>query len=162
MEVNQEIKQPSNGVASAAALKDTTLTLATRKLKTVIVVNNGDTAVLGGLMKDEEREVVQKVPLLGDIPILGWLFKSTSHTKEKVNMVVFLTPKIIRSSKDAKDVVAKKINDRIEHVKSANGGRDPFGKKVDEIMRKTAYDGIKADEDNRDRGGNTDLPSEKN
>jgi len=162
MEVNQEIKQPSPGAASAAALKDTTLTLASRKLKTVIVVNNGDTAVLGGLMKDEEREIVQKVPLLGDIPILGWLFKSTSHTKEKVNMVVFLTPKIIRSAKDSREVVARKMNERIDHVKSANGGRDPFGKKVDEIMKKMAYDGIKSDEDNRDKGDSNELPSEKN
>ena len=63
---------------------------------------NGDTAVLGGLMSDKETETITKVPLLGDIPILGWLFKSRSTTNDKTNLVVFLTPKIIRNPADSK------------------------------------------------------------
>ncbi len=107
--------------------------LATRLIKTNIVVPNGDTAVLGGLMKDSESETVQKVPLLGDIPIIGWLFKSRTTSKDKTNLVVFLTPKIIRSPTDAKDILNKKVDQRLGFIKDM-GGRDPYGYKIDEIQ----------------------------
>jgi len=54
--------------------------------------------VLGGLIKDDLKDTTQKVPLLGDIPVLGWLFTSKSTTKEKTNLMVFLRPTIIRDS----------------------------------------------------------------
>ena len=110
--------------------------LAKRSIKTNIIVNEGDTAVLGGLMKDEEVETIKKVPLLGDLPIIGWLFKGKSSEKKKVNMLVFLTPKIIRTSNDSNQILNKKVEERLGFIK-AQGGRDPFGKVVNE-MTKTA------------------------
>ncbi|MFZ4403863.1 MAG: type II secretion system secretin GspD [Pseudobdellovibrionaceae bacterium] len=136
MEIKQSIKQKST-VPAPKALTDSVQQLASRDLKTNIVVANGDTAVLGGLTKEEETEQVDKVPLLGDIPIIGWLFKSRTAGKEKVNMVMFLTPKIIRNPADQKSVVDKRLADRLDFVKS-QGGREPFGKKIDEISRRTA------------------------
>ena len=80
------------------------------------------------------RSVI-KVPLLGDLPIIGWLFKSTTKTKEKTNMVVFLTPKIVRNSGDSNAIISKKLDERLEYIKS-EGGKDPYGSRLDEITRK--------------------------
>lgn len=136
MEIDQSVKQPSAGVATPKAFLDNTQPLATRKIKTFIVVNDGDTAVLGGLIKDRETEDIVKVPLLGDLPILGWLFKSKETTKEKVNMLVFITPKIIRSGDDTKQIISKKMEQRIDFIK-AQGGVDSYGEVMDEIRTKT-------------------------
>jgi general secretion pathway protein D len=136
MEIKQSIKQKSNATPPKAFL-DSAQPLATRQLKTNIVISNGDTAVLGGLIKEDDTETVSKVPFLGDIPIIGWFFKSRTSSKEKVNMVMFLTPKIIRNPADQKSVVDKRLADRLDFVKS-QGGREPFGKKIDEISRRTA------------------------
>ncbi len=132
MEVDSSVSQLSNA-AVPAQFKDTVQPLAKRTIKTNIVVPNGDTAVLGGLMKEQEVERIQKVPLLGDIPIIGWLFKSRSTEKNKTNLVVFLTPKIIRNEKDAKEVLNKRIDDRLGFIKDT-GGVDPYGAQIDEIQ----------------------------
>ncbi len=137
MEIKQNIAQLSNNNSSPAALQSTTQPLAKRSIKTTIVVKNGDTAILGGLIKDQETETISKIPLLGDIPILGWLFKSKSTTKDKVNMVVFLTPKIIRSPDDSHQIISKKLDQRLDFIKS-QGGRDPYGKTVDDVMQRTS------------------------
>ena len=72
------------------------VTFATRKVKTSVMVKTGDTVVIGGLLDENVQESVSKVPLLGDIPILGHLFRSTSSKKVKKNLMVFLRPTIIR------------------------------------------------------------------
>jgi general secretion pathway protein D len=132
MEVENSVKQLST-IKTPPALASIAQPLATRNIKTNIVIPNGDTAVLGGLMKDNETESVTKVPLLGDIPIIGWLFKSKITTTEKTNLVVFLTPKIIRSAEDSKAILNKKVDERLGFIKQM-GGRDPYGAKVDEIQ----------------------------
>lgn len=109
--------------------------LSTRKIKTKIIVQNGDTAVLGGLIKDEELETVKKVPLLGDLPILGWLFKGKKADKKKVNMLVFLTPKIIRNPTDQRNNLTRKTDERLRFVKD-QGGKDPFGSTMDKILKR--------------------------
>ncbi len=109
--------------------------LSTRKIKTTIIVRNGDTAVLGGLMKDEEYETVKKVPLLGDLPVLGWLFKGKKSEKKKVNMLVFLTPKIIRNASDQKNQLTFKSSERLKFIKQ-QGGVDPFGQTMDRILKR--------------------------
>lgn len=118
--------------------------LAKRSIKTNIAVTEGDTVVLGGLMKDEEIETVKKVPLLGDLPLIGWLFKGKSSQKKKVNMLVFLSPKIIRSSKDHKDVFDKKMDERLSFIK-AQGGRDPFGSQLDKLSKKNSSEASTVD-----------------
>ena len=140
LDINQSIKQMTN-VAIPEGLKGKAVPLSTRKIKTNIVVNDGETAILGGLIKDEESEEISKVPLLGDIPILGWLFKSREAKKNKVNLMVFLTPKIVRSAEDKLDLMGKVVDERIEYAKSA-GGRDPFGAVVDKLQKKAAVNNL--------------------
>jgi len=76
------------------------ITTLNRSLKTKVVVNDGQTIVLGGLISDEMTEVESKTPCLGDIPILGWFFKTKTSTVRKTNLLVFLTPKVVRSSEE--------------------------------------------------------------
>ena len=70
----------------------------TRSVTTQISVNNGDTAVIGGIFEDEAKDEVSKVPVLGDIPVFGYLFKRTSRTSEKKELLIFLTPRIIKET----------------------------------------------------------------
>jgi len=66
-----------------------------RKIKTQVLLNNGETAVLGGIFEQETHNDVEKVPLLGDIPLLGNLFKTTSRKDDKKELLIFITPKIL-------------------------------------------------------------------
>ncbi len=132
MEITQIVSQATQPTNLPAALTNVATVIAKRELKTFLVVRNGDTAVLGGLVRESETERVQKVPLLGDIPVIGWLFKSSTKEKDKINLMVFLTPKIIRNPSDQKSILSKTIDERMEHVRNT-GGRDPYGKKMDEI-----------------------------
>jgi type IV pilus assembly protein PilQ len=66
------------------------------EMKTQVVVSDGQTVVLGGILETERRETVKKVPLLGDVPIFGHLFKSTSRVNNKDELLIFVTPRIIR------------------------------------------------------------------
>ena len=68
----------------------------TREIKTQVLVNDGQTVVLGGILESERRESDKKVPYLGDIPVLGHLFKTTSKTNNKKELLIFITPKILR------------------------------------------------------------------
>lgn len=140
MKINQEVADLSNKQvpASATELAKAAISTSTRNIQTQIVVNSGDTAVLGGLIKDDERESVTKVPILGDIPILGWLFKSRSVSKEKTNLMVFITPKIIRNQEDNSTILNEKINQRIDFIQRSLNGVDPFGRAIDNLPRKAA------------------------
>ena len=70
----------------------------TREVNTQVLVNNGDTIVLGGIYEQITRDEVDKVPLLGDIPVLGYLFKHTLESDEKAELLIFVTPKILKDS----------------------------------------------------------------
>jgi type IV pilus assembly protein PilQ len=67
----------------------------TKHVKTQVMVENGGTVVIGGIYIQQDRETVTQVPLLGDIPVLGYLFKTKSRTNDKTELLIFLTPKII-------------------------------------------------------------------
>ena len=68
----------------------------TRKLGTRVMVGDGQTVVLGGILETDRRELEKKVPFLGDVPVLGHLFKHTTKTNKKNELLIFVTPKILR------------------------------------------------------------------
>ncbi|MCI5071839.1 type II secretion system secretin GspD [bacterium] len=84
----------------------------TRTLTTTVVAQNQQTIALGGLIKDREKNSTGKVPLLGDIPLVGALFKQKVKSSEKVNLILFLTPHIIRDPMDLTRISVKKNNER--------------------------------------------------
>jgi general secretion pathway protein D len=73
-------------------------TTTKRSTKTSVVVKDNQTVVIGGLMQDRQEENITKIPLLGDIPVLGYLFKQKNISKNKTNLLVFLTPHIVKES----------------------------------------------------------------
>lgn len=75
-----------------------------RTMTTRVVVENGQTAVVGGLVHDQLTEKVQKVPLLGDIPLLGWLFRRTVRTKSQTELMIFLTPQVVAKPEELADL----------------------------------------------------------
>jgi len=79
-----------------------------REAKTTVVVKDGQTVVIGGLIDETENKTIYKVPILGDIPILGHLFKSTTDSLNKKNLYIFLTPHIIENPVEAQDLYEDK------------------------------------------------------
>ncbi|MGY4106571.1 GspD family T2SS secretin variant ExeD [Aeromonas encheleia] len=94
------IEQEVSSVAQAQAAGTANLgpTFDTRTVKNAVLVKSGETVVLGGLMDEQTQEKVSKVPLLGDIPVLGYLFRSTTTSKAKRNLMVFIRPTILRDA----------------------------------------------------------------
>jgi len=111
MDINQEISAVKNDKGQAVDLVTTK-----RSAKTSIVVKDKDTVVIGGLIQDTEDVNVQKVPFLGDIPGLGWLFKTTTKSRKKTNLMILLTPHII---KDSSDLAAVSADQRVKFGEAA-------------------------------------------
>jgi general secretion pathway protein D len=97
MEIFQEITAIDPAASAVTGdPQEVGVSLSSRKVENVVVVADGETVVIGGLLGDEFRDTENKVPWLGDIPILGWLFKSTQKELRKTNLLVFLTPHVVR------------------------------------------------------------------
>jgi general secretion pathway protein D len=95
-----------------------------RAVKTTITVRDQQTIVIGGLIKDSVSETVQKVPLLGDIPILGYLFKSTTKSITKQNLIIILTPYIIKDQSDMRRIFERKMRERREFMERSSVFKD--------------------------------------
>ncbi|MDO9308058.1 MAG: type II secretion system secretin GspD [Deltaproteobacteria bacterium] len=99
LDINQEISAVKDSKGQAIDLITTK-----RSAKTSVVVKDRETVVIGGLIQDTEEDNVQKVPFLGDIPGLGWLFKTKTKTRKKTNLMILLTPRIVRDAADLMSV----------------------------------------------------------
>ncbi len=106
--VQLQIEQEVSNVLGANGAVD--VRFAKRQLNTSVIVQDGQMLVLGGLIDERALESESKVPLLGDIPILGHLFKSTSTQVEKKNLMVFIKPTIIRDGMTADGITQRKYN----------------------------------------------------
>ncbi len=116
--VRLEIVQKVNDVSvvptgiSAGALSE-----KKREAQTTVMVRDRNTLVLGGLMKDSEDVTINKVPILGNIPLLGWAFKSKSTTRGKKNLLIFITPSIVADEEEAGKVTLEKSNESGEQLR---------------------------------------------
>jgi len=118
------ISQEVSNVQGTAALNSNVIT-SERKIDTKVLANNGQTIVLGGLIEDNVTEEVQKVPVLGDIPVLGALFRSTAVNVGKKHLVVFLKPTIVRDNRTMDRATASKYKYiRKMQIEEINGGVD--------------------------------------
>ena len=102
LEVTPQITPEGNVILDVDVNKDSVgrntaagFAIDTKHVKTQVLVENGGTVVIGGIFTQTERDDVNKVPLLGDVPVLGYLFKNTTRTSNKTELLVFLTPKIV-------------------------------------------------------------------
>lgn len=95
--------------------------IANRKTKQVVTVKNGQTIVMSGMLSSSESETYQKIPLLGDIPILGWLFRNSDIKKESTNLMVFLTPYVVHGAADLATIYESKRQDRDQFLERMYG-----------------------------------------
>lgn len=114
LEVSQEVTE-------LGPMTEFGFTTSKRSAKTTINAEDEQTVVIGGLMKDIETETENKVPVLGDIPILGNLFKYTKKSKQKVNLLIILTPHIIVTKGDFARIHERKMRERKEFAKKFYG-----------------------------------------
>ena len=103
LDVSQELSALSTQ-AIPVAPDVTSPIINKRTMTTRVLVEHGQTAVIGGLVKDQVTETIQKVPLLGDIPFLGALFRRTQSTKSQTELLVFLTPQVVRNPGELADL----------------------------------------------------------
>jgi len=128
--VRLKIKQTINDVPNRGSANPD---INEKLLQTNLVVPDGDTAVLGGLVNEQVGRTVRKVPLIGDIPILGWLFRSSSKSISKTNLMLFITPRILRNPAHQQALLKDQMDKRIKFIKKNMKGVDPHGSKADEI-----------------------------
>ena len=105
-------------VSTDATLGPTT---AKRTAKTTVVAKDQETVVIGGIMQERQITSVAKVPVFGDIPLLGYLFRETTKRKVKTNLLLFLTPYIIRDASDFRRIFEKKMAERQRFVEEFYG-----------------------------------------
>ena len=106
--IKLDIEQETSSVIPGSEVSG--ITTRKRSIKTSVLVDDGGILILGGLIEENVTETESKVPLLGDIPLLGWLFQSSSSAKSKQNLMVFLRPSILRDEADAAFVTSEKYN----------------------------------------------------
>ena len=105
--VKLTIEQEVSGINGRTAVD---VTFATRRLTTTVMADSGQIVVLGGLINEEVQESVQKVPFLGDLPIIGHLFRSSSSSKKKKNLMIFIKATIIRDGIIMEGIAGRKYN----------------------------------------------------
>lgn len=105
--VQLTIEQEVSSIGGATAVD---ITINKREIKTTVMADDGATVVLGGLIDEDVQESESKVPILGDIPLLGHLFKSTSVTKQKRNLMVFIKATIVREGSAISGISKAKYN----------------------------------------------------
>jgi Flp pilus assembly secretin CpaC len=136
--IKMDIKAKVSNISNRAlpkGVQDLAYATLDRSAETSVMVADSDTIVLGGLSRDNDSETINKVPFLGDIPILGWLFKSKSTTLEKSNLLLFITPHIMRQPADVRAMLDKKLKERDVFVETSMGGIDGQREERDTIIR---------------------------
>ena len=112
LEVLLTVENLVDSALPSAALEAADLLTQKREIDTTVLADDGQTIVLGGLIQDDIRESRRKVPLLGDVPALGRLFRSTRETRAKRNLLVFLRPTVLRNEGDVQ-VTTDRLYNRI-------------------------------------------------
>jgi general secretion pathway protein D len=127
--VRLEVDEQTEEIASV----DKTLgpTTSKRTAKTTVVAKDQETVVIGGMIQDRVTKSVQKIPVLGSLPLLGWLFRNESTKKQKTNLLLFLTPYIIRDQSDYRRIFERKMAERAEFVKRFYGDETNYETPVD-------------------------------
>lgn len=108
--VKLAIRQEVSSIAGPVSSNFSDLILNKREIQTTVTVDDGQIIALGGLLDDNERRTLEKIPLLGDIPGLGQLFRSRSRTRSKTNLMVFIRPTILRSEAEARALAERRYN----------------------------------------------------
>jgi general secretion pathway protein D len=107
----QEISEAGSAVGALGVVP-----ITKRTARTTVEVDDQQTIVLGGLMREAERKSRKKIPVLGDLPVLGFLFRHSEVTKEKLNLLLVLTPTVIHGQEDLRKIFERKMQERQEFI----------------------------------------------
>lgn len=129
--IRLEISQEVSSIAGVLTSDAGDFVTNKREITTTVLANDGEIIVLGGLLQDDEQIDFEKVPVLGDLPVVGGLFRSKGQSRTKTNLMVFLRPTIIRNADDARELTQSRLS-RIRLEDMNQSGRDQS--KIDEIM----------------------------
>jgi general secretion pathway protein D len=126
------LKQEVSSVAGPVSSRSSDLILNKRQFETTLTVGDGQILAIGGLLNDDERRTIERIPLLSDIPILGELFKSKSRTRAKTNLMVFIRPTVLRTRGDGDVLTAR----RYDYVRAMQLARNPdIEPSIDQLVR---------------------------
>jgi general secretion pathway protein D len=128
LNIEQEVSSvaSASSVDSSSAGSDLGATFNTRTINNAVMVRSGETVVLGGLLNNQTTESVSKVPILGDIPLLGYLFRYNSTSTSKQNLMVFIHPVILRDGATYNSVSNEKYHQFRDEQKTDRLNRDPL------------------------------------
>jgi general secretion pathway protein D len=126
------LRQEVSSIAGAVSNNSADLILNKREIQTTMTVDDGAIMAIGGLLDDNERRTLEKVPVLGDIPVLGELFRSRSKSRGKTNLMVFIRPTILRSAEDARKLAEQRLGYIRDQQRVARPDREPT---IDELLR---------------------------
>lgn len=131
-EVKLFVRQEVSSVAGPVSNRSSDLIFNKREFETTLTVGDGQILAIGGLLNDDERRTIEKIPLLSDIPLLGELFKSKSRTRRKTNLTVFIRPTVIRSRAEGDVHTAR----RYDYVRNLQLDRNPdLEPSIDQLVR---------------------------
>jgi general secretion pathway protein D len=130
--VRLDLRVEVSSIAGPVTNNSSELILNKRESVNTIVVDDGEIAAIGGLIEDNERRTVERVPILGDIPVIGNLFRSRSRSRGRTNLMIFIRPTILRSTADARAVAAR----RYQHIRAQQLLGNPEAEPtIDELLR---------------------------
>ena len=127
--VRLEVDEQTEEIASVD--KQLGPTTSKRTAKTTVVAKDQETVVLGGLIQERTIRDVKKLPILGSLPLIGWLFRNETTKKTKTNLLLFLTPYIIRDQGDYRRIFERKMAERAEFVKRFYGEETGYQSEID-------------------------------
>ncbi|MDH7972283.1 type II secretion system secretin GspD [Sphingomonas sp. AR_OL41] len=126
------LHQQVSSIAGPVSSDNSDLILNKREVETTLTVDDGQIAVIGGLLDDNERRTVEKIPLLGDLPGIGALFRSKAKTRTKTNLMIFIRPTILRTAEDTRRVTEQ----RYGYLRVQQAGQRPDEEpSIDQLVR---------------------------
>ncbi len=131
-EVRMELRQQVSSIAGPVSDDFNELIINKREINTTVTVGDGEIIALGGLLDDNERRTIQKVPFLGDIPLLGELFRSRGKSRVKTNLMVFIRPTILKDPHDARRFSSARYGYIRDRQLSRNPDQEPS---IDALVR---------------------------
>lgn len=134
LEIEQKIDNIFKDASVPEDLQKTNIAVKKRKIKTFITLKDKETAVLGGLVKETNTKTDSKIPLLGDLPLIGWLFKNSETDSKKSNLIVFITPHIVHSAEDHKHILSSKLKERMNFIRRFTGNKDIYKDVTDKML----------------------------
>ncbi|MBC2778080.1 type II secretion system secretin GspD [Parasphingopyxis sp. GrpM-11] len=130
--IRLDIRQEVSSIAGPVSDDFNELIINKREIQTTVSVNDGEIIALGGLLDDNERRTIQRIPILGDIPIIGELFRSRGRSRVKTNLVVFIRPTILSTAEDRREVMERRYGYVRAQQYLANPDREP---PIDTLVR---------------------------